>query len=92
LNYLQAMYHPQSKVTSRSRPQRSSRCMADAQCRQVRKAVRNVQHRIRRRAVEGDGAQRAAWANGARQRRSTHGNDEKDEGKQGKINENVAGR
>ena len=81
-NYLLAIYHPQSKVTSRDKTQSSSRCMADAQCRQVRKAVRNVRHRNRRRAVKGDLARGAAWANGARRECNAHGNDEEDEGKQ----------
>src|SRR5680860_1380094 len=56
-NYFLAMYHPQSEVTSRNQTQSSSRRVAGVQCRQVRKAVRDVRRCNRRRAVRGNVAQ-----------------------------------
>src|SRR4051794_33573533 len=82
------MYHPQSKVTSRGQTQRSSRCMTDAQCRQVRKAVRNVL----RGAEAGSGGKLGAA--GKRSEANTRhtwtrrGNC----GETGKLNRDVAGR
>ena len=39
------MYHPQSKVTSQGQDTKLIPLHGDAQCRQVRKAVRDVRHR-----------------------------------------------